>query len=60
MRVIKRDVEAVKMAIDIYETNEEAGNENPNNYRVLLDLKILLVKMEKSLAKASVKKSDTK
>jgi len=51
MKVVKRDIDAVENAIDLYETNIGGGDENPCNHRILSDLKKLLVKMYKSALK---------
>lgn len=51
IRISKDDVHAVEMAVDIYETNEGAGNENEANSEVLEKLKTLLKRMKKDLAK---------
>ena len=48
INVTKTDIEAVKSAVDIYETNIGGGDENPISVKVLSDLKKLLTKMEKS------------
>jgi hypothetical protein len=51
MKVVKRDIEIVRCAIDIFDTNLGGGDENPETPKVLSDLKKLLARMVKEKPK---------